>query len=135
MGADLPKDTMEKRSVLYSEKATEEELNSLADRYVAAERFGEALEFLEKTRDEGRLETIRREAAERGDTFLLLRVDHLRREPLPTEVWLTAAERATELGKYHDAYRALLKASREEEAEALRADHLPEYQPFKPEGK
>jgi hypothetical protein len=124
-----------KREILYSEKYTDEDRNAAADEFIGMERFGEALEFLEVTRDAGRLARIRDAALERGDTFLLLRVEKLGGEELPAETWRRAAEKAETLGKYFDVYRALTRVGDEEKAEAIREKHMPGFQPFKPEGK
>jgi hypothetical protein len=124
-----------KKDLLHSEKTTDAERNAFADQFLDAERFGEALEFLERTRDRGRLDRILAEAVRRGDTFLLTRVERIRGEPVSPETWRETAGKAVELGKSFDAYRALGRAGGEEEAEAFRAEHLPDYHPFKPEGK
>jgi hypothetical protein len=124
-----------KRDLLYSPKTTNGDRNAAADIFMDAERFGEALEFLEVTRDEERLTKIEAAGFERGDTFLLQQVERIRGEPATRERWIEFADRAVSLGKYYDAYRALLKAEEEEKAEALRAEHMPDYEPFRPEGK
>ena len=124
-----------KQTLLYSDRATDEERNAFADQFIEAERFGEALEFLELTKDRARLDRILAEAVRRGDTFLMLRVEKLRREPVSADVWRDAAEKATALGKNFDAFRAIERSGDEERAEAFRAEHLPDYRPFKPEGK
>jgi hypothetical protein len=129
------KNMLSKRDLLYSDKSTDEELNAAADEFLEMERYGEALEFLEMTRDRGRLDRIEQAAAKRGDTFLLLRVERLRGEPVPAGTWRDISEKAVSLGKYYDAYRALLRAGDEAKAEELREKHLPGYEPFRPEGK
>jgi len=124
-----------KRNLLYSTKATDADLNAAADGFIARERYGQALEFLERTHDGTRLSKIRDEAAQRGDTFLLLRVEKLSGEEIPADFWRAIADTAGSLGKHYDAYRALQRAGDEEKAEAVRAEHMPDYEPFRPEGK
>ena len=135
MAGEIPNDMAAKREVLYGEKATDEERNALADAYLDAERFGEALELLEATRDADRLARVRKEGFGRGDTFLLLQVERLTKSELPKEDWRAAAERAKAAGRYLDAWRALNRMGEEEAAETLRAEHLPDFRPFRPEGK
>ena len=135
MAKGLPKDMMQKRAVLYSERASKDEQNAVADAFIAEERYGEALEFLELTRDAGRLDEIRRIGIEAGDTFLLLRAERISGEAVPAETWKQTAERAKARERYYDAYRALERAGLAEEAEALREEHLPDFTPFRPEGK
>ena len=106
-----------------------------ADLFIERERFAEALEFLERTRDESRLGVIRDQGVARGDTFLLLRAEKLSGIQIPGAIWKNAATQAMSLGRYYDAYRALLHAGDEEKAEAIRAEHMPDYEPFRPEGK
>ncbi|MEN8148501.1 MAG: hypothetical protein ABFS86_01690 [Planctomycetota bacterium] len=124
-----------KRNLLYSTKASDGDLNAAAGRFIERERYGEALEFLERTRDAALLGKIREEAARHGDTFLLLRVEKLSGEAIPADEWRAVAGTAESHGKYYDAYRALGKAGDEEAAEAIREEHMPEYEPFRPEGK
>lgn len=135
MAKGLPKDMMAKRALLYSDRASREQQNELADAFIAEERYGEALEFLELTRDSGRLEAIRKIGLDTGDTFLLLRTEKITGEDLPAEKWRETADRAKAGERYYDAYRALERAGAEEEAEALREEHMPDYRPFRPEGK
>ena len=124
-----------KRDLLYSPKAGDAERNAAADVFIDAERFGEALEFIEVTRDAERLAKIQAAGLERGDTFLLQQVERIRGEAADPATWREFAEKAVSLGKYYDAYRALQRAGEEEKAEEVRAEHMPDYEPFRPEGK
>lgn len=124
-----------KKNFLYGERTTDEERNRAADQFIEAGRYGEALEFLERSKDRGRLDRVLTDAHAKGDTFLMMRVEKIRGEPIPPDEWLRAFDEAEKLGKSFDAYRALARAGDEERAEAWRAEHLPDYQPFKPEGK
>jgi hypothetical protein len=135
MGEKVIDNPAVKRDLLYSGKASEEQLNSIADLLIERERYGEALEFLERTRDRSRLERIRKDALERGDTFLLARFEKLAGETVPAETWREIADKSVALRKYYDAWRGLSLAGDEEAAEALRQEHLPDYEPFLPEGK
>jgi hypothetical protein len=135
MAGEIPRDMMAKRAVLYSDRATDEDRNALADAFLDARRFGEAVEILEKTRDPGRIAKVERAGIETGDTFLLLQVERLRKEPLPADRWREAFRTAKGRGRLLDAWRALEKAGDEEGAEAFREEHLPDHQPYRPDGK
>jgi len=124
-----------KRALLYSDKASEEQLNAAADRFIESERYSEALEFLELTRDAARLSRILDAALERGDTFLVLRVEKIGGDEIPADTWREIAAKAATLGKFYDAYRGYGRAGDEEKAEAIRAEHMPDYEPFRPDGK
>jgi hypothetical protein len=135
MPPPIPRDFREKRKLLYGEKVSDEEMSRAAAAFSDAGRFGEALEFLERTRDEEVLARIEREAVERGDTFLLLRVERIRGRDLGPDRWRHAAARALVQGKHLDAFRAFGRAGDAEKAEEIRAAHLPGYEPYRPEGK
>lgn len=135
MAANLPKDILAKRAVLYAEKSTDADKNAVAAVFVEAQRFGEALEFLEMTKDAALLDRIREAAIERGDTFLLLQSEKIGEAESSALDWEAVLVRAKARGKFLDAYRALCQLGREEEAEDLRAEKIPEFQPFRPQGK
>jgi hypothetical protein len=129
--AGQPPDFREKRRILFSASSSDEDRNRAAREFADAERFGEALELVEKTRDAEILDRVEREGIERGDTFLLLRVEKIRGQPIPPEAWRRAAAAAESRGRKFDAFRAYERAGDPEKAKAV----LPEYQPFRPEGK
>ena len=74
-------------------------------------------------------------ALERGDTFLFLRVEKLGGEEIPSDAWREIAAKAESLGKFYDAFRGYDRAGDAEKAEAIRAEHMPDYTPFRPDGK
>jgi hypothetical protein len=124
-----------KRVILHSDRVTDEQLNAAADSFIEHERYGEALEFLEHTRDGERLSRILSAAAGLGDTFLVMRAQKLCGKALPPDRWREIAAKAVALGKFFDAYRGYERAGDEERAEAIRAEYMPDYEPFRPEGK
>jgi hypothetical protein len=126
-----PPDFREKRRILYSTSTPDEDRRRAAREFLDAERFGEALEVLEKVADADLLSRIEREGIERGDTFFLLRVEKLRGQPVTPDAWRRAAAAAEAKGRLFDAYRAYERAGDPEKAKAV----LPDYQPFRPEGK
>jgi hypothetical protein len=106
MSRPLPKDASAKRAVLYSETATDAEKDALAEAYLEAERYGEALEFLQMTRNTELLDRIRAAALDLGDTFLLTQVDRFRDGGVAEADWKRIEERARSLGRDMDARRA-----------------------------
>ena len=94
-----------------------------------------ALEYLEVTGDGGRLAKIEKTAIEAGDTFLLLRIEKIRGAGIPEGTWREVGERAFRLEKFYDAARAFERAGDGERVERIRADQMPGYEPWKPEGK
>jgi hypothetical protein len=135
MAKKTPANMSEKRATLYSEKATGADRNACTDFYIEKARFGEALEFLEVTKDADRLDRVRDAALDLGDSFLLARVERIGGEKLGAEVWRRLAETARRNARYLDAYRALDAAGDEEAAEALREQHMPDFESWKPQGK
>jgi len=135
MSERLLNDPAAKRALLHSAKASGEQMNAAADLFIDNERYSEALEFLEHTHDAGRLQRILTAATDRADTFLVLRVEKLGDETISADVWRKIAEKAESLGKFFDAFRGYEHAGDEEKAEAVRAEHMPEYEPFRPDGK
>jgi len=124
-----------KRALLYGDKSTDPERNEAARLFISEEKFGEALEFLEITKDGECLRQVEEAAFEKADTFLMLRIEKIRGKPYGAEAWRRSAKQAVRLEKFHDAYRCLLRAEDEEGAEAIRAKHMPDFHPFHPEGK
>lgn len=117
MPTRLPKDANAKRAVLYSETATDEEKNALAESYIEAERFGEALEFLAMTRDAALLDRIRSAALDLGDTFLLSQVARYHADGVSEADWTRIERQAATLGRDLDAARARKALGIEEESE------------------
>lgn len=130
-----PRNFKTRRQILYAPRATIDEKNAAADLFLEEERYGEALEFLEQTKDASRLDRVLGAGIELGDTFLLRRVEKIRGEPIPEAEWRRAADRAKGLGKHLDAFYAIGRSEGEEPAETYREKHLPDYRPWKPEGK
>ncbi|MHC4858579.1 MAG: hypothetical protein ACYTDY_00645 [Planctomycetota bacterium] len=128
-------DALAKRDHLHSERVTDEERNACADVFIGEARYGEALEYLEVTRDAERLDKIHEIAVEAGDTFLLSRIEKIRGKPIPAETWRIVAERALRREKFYDAARAYERAGDPDRAEQVLTEHTGGFQPWKPEGK
>jgi hypothetical protein len=124
----------EKRRLLYG-RGLEAERARVARSLVHAGRLAEAMEYIEKAKDDALLAEVRRAAVLAGDAFSLLRACQiLRVEPEAAE-WRDLAARAEAAERWYDAVNALERAGEQEKADALRAQRCPEFRPFKPAGK
>jgi hypothetical protein len=135
MADPQPPNFRDKREILHGPGSTDADRIRTAGAYAAADRFGEALELLERSPDDALLERITAEATRRGDTFLLARIEKIRGRPFEPPVWREAAERAERTGRFLDACRAFERAGDPERAEALRAAEIPGPAPVPPEGR
>jgi len=131
---DIPLGLAEKRRILYG-RGQEDRRAAVAAALVARGRLAEALEFLERTRDERLLAEVRRRAVLAGDAFALSRAAQiLKAEPDPSE-WRALATRAELAGRFFDAVNALERAGDAEGSGALRLQRCPDFRPFRPAGK
>lgn len=111
-----------KRKILFGARTTPEQMTEMALRFMAQERYDDALEFLAKTDAHAPLDKIVRIAIDRGDTPLLLRAKAvLKQEPTDRELLVTAKQ-AEAAGRPSMAYVAYVKAGNEQEAERLRGE-------------
>ncbi len=127
-------DFHEKRRLLYG-KGLEGARAAAASAFLAKGRLAEALEFLERTKDENSLNRVRSEAVRAGDAISLARACQiLRVEPTPAE-WRELAQNAERAERWFDAVNALEKAGDLEKSEALRVARCPDFKLFRPAGK
>ncbi len=129
--ADLP-NAEKKRRLLHEERATDDELNALGDRFREAGRLGEALEAYAKTLDEKRLRSLREHAVGAGEVFVLTQTERLLKDEAPAKDWLAAARRAEADGRFLHAGTAYGRAGDEEKAQAM-ASRTPEPPLTRPE--
>ena len=97
--AAIPTHYLKKRDLLHAEKTSPETLSRVGRDFLALERFSDALDFFEKAKDAGGIQDIKRVALERGDTFLLARLDRFDRALVAREDWDAAARKATAQGR------------------------------------
>ena len=107
-------DPLERRHLIERELAPARAL-AIAEAYLEQGREIEALEFLRKGEDSGRLAELRRRALERGDAFLLRAVARAMGQPPQREEWSTLAAAAESAGNERYALDARRQAEREEE--------------------
>ena len=95
----FPTHYIRKRDILHSEKTPAATLAQISNEFLAAERLSDALDFFEKARDADGLKKIKSIALDRGDTFLLARLDRYDRNLITKEEWAETAKRAQAAGK------------------------------------
>jgi hypothetical protein len=92
-----------------------EKAREIAEAYLAADRRGEAVEFLRKANASDRLNSLRSEAIGEGDAFLLRQVAAAMEQPIGREEWQALARAAESHGKERYAAEARRQAERGEE--------------------
>ena len=130
----VPLELAEKRRLLYG-KGLDRERAAAVSALIGKGRLAEALEILDRTREAGPLDQVRRDAVRAGDLFSLVRACQiLKVDPDPAELRDLAgnAERAE---RWYDAVNALARAGDAEKSDALRLARCPDFQPFKPANK
>lgn len=70
-----PTHYLSKRDLLHGPKTSPQALSTAAREYLARESFSDALDFFEKARDAAGVQEVKRVALERGDSFLLGRIE------------------------------------------------------------
>lgn len=95
----VPTHYIKKRDLLHSEKSSPAALSKIAREFLAMERFSDALDFFEKARDTEGIQEIKKLALQKGDTFLLARLDRFDQKLVSREDWDTAAAKAESAGR------------------------------------
>ena len=90
----IPTNYIKKRDFLHHEKTSVAALTRTGREFFALERYSDALDFFEKARDKEDIAKIKAVALERGDTFLLARLDRYDRTLVTPADWEAAAVRA-----------------------------------------
>ncbi|MCY3018457.1 MAG: hypothetical protein NTW87_05430 [Planctomycetota bacterium] len=117
----IPTDYLKKRDLLHSEKTPRATLSKVGWEFFNLERFSDALDFFEKARDEQGILKTKRTALERGDVFLLARLERFDRSLVSREEWEAAAKRAAETGRQSMALFVAKKFAPPPEAAAAAA--------------
>ncbi len=125
---DLPGE--EKIRVLTADpNLTPEEANRNADLFLRAERHTQAMMFLERSRDPGRLGRVKQDAIRLGDAFLLHWIARLAPDLVTGTEWKEAGDRARGEGKLMFARDCYEKAGDAEKAQEVRAEWLKIFPP------
>jgi tetratricopeptide (TPR) repeat protein len=115
----IPNNYIKRRDLLHSEKSSPAALSAVAKELFAAERFSEALDFFEKARDIEGIQRIKSYAQERGDTFLLGRLERFDRTLVSKADWDAATAKAIEAGRPSMAESYIRKLAKAASARAL----------------
>jgi hypothetical protein len=95
----IPTNYIKKRDLLHSEKTSADTHLRIGREFLAQERYSDALDFFEKSKDIEAIKQIKKIALDHGDTFLLARLDRFDRNLLTREDWDQAARKAESLGR------------------------------------
>ncbi len=131
----VPSHPLEKRELLHKDPPDTARIDAIAGALIDARRFGEAIEFVEVTRNAGLLGRLEDEATSSGSPFLLQQVERLSGQKRDDATWEAVVAKCLAAERYVDAVRALNGRGESERAEEIRAEHCPDYDPFKPLGK
>jgi hypothetical protein len=135
MAVREPRHPLEKRDLLHADPPHRARLDALARQLLSEERYGELVDYLEVTKDAALAAQVADVAVERGSAWLLAQVERVLGQRQGPEPWERLSASAAARERWFDAVRALEAAGKPEEAEALRQEHCPEYEPFRPLGK
>jgi hypothetical protein len=87
-----------KRDYLYDPKATPAKLAQAGRTLLEREAFSDALDFFERARDAAGLQAIKTISLERGDSFLLARLERFDRKLVSEQDWQAVAVTAERNG-------------------------------------
>ena len=87
-----PTHYLQKRDLLHGPKVAPQTLVAAGREYLAREAYSDALDFFEKARDAAGVQEIKRIAMERGDSFLLGRVERYDRGLVTESDWERVAQ-------------------------------------------
>jgi hypothetical protein len=121
----IPTHYIKKRDLLYSEKTSPATLSRTAREFLAIERYSDALDFFEKARDMEGIREIKKFAMDKGDTFLLARLDRFDQKLVSREDWDNAAAKAESTGRHSMAEFVARKFKTAAAAAAARQADMP----------
>ena len=110
-----------KRELLFNDDVPAATVNEVGQRFVAAERYNEALDFFEKSRNMEEVAKVAAIAFDNGDTAVWLRCKRMLGEEPDEGALQGLAERAEAQKKYMFAIEAWRRIGNEEQIERLRA--------------
>jgi hypothetical protein len=82
-----PTHYLKKRDLLWSPRTSPATLSATAREYLQAEAWSDALDFFERAQDEEGLREIKKLALQKGDTFLLGRLERISAKWVKPEDW------------------------------------------------
>jgi tetratricopeptide (TPR) repeat protein len=114
MKEDILPDYRKKQLLLYAEKRTGGELTAYGDRFLAAGKMSDAIEFYQKASHTAGLEKISAAAQQMGDVMLFLQASRALGKTCSPEEWLAIGQAAKTLKKYSFALLAFEKGGHEQ---------------------
>lgn len=94
----VPTHYLAKRDLLYHPRSSPAALSAVGREFLSQEAFSDALDFFERAQDRDGIAHIKRLALERGDTFLLARLERFDRLSVAEADWKEAARVARAQG-------------------------------------
>ena len=123
-------DYKKKQKLLYIQKTSPKVLSRIADSLLAEGRVNEAIDYLEKLRDDEKLKEIKKEALESGDLFSFERVVRILEEEITQKEWESLGDQAMQDKKYRYAQDAYRKAGAKDKTQ--RAEEEAKFEPDSP---
>ena len=135
MAVHEPAHPLEKRDLLHADPPNPAKIDAIATQMNGSGRAAESIDYVEITHNPSLLAKSEADAVSRGSAWLLAQVERIRGTKSSTETWVALSASAAKAERWYDAVRALQSAGLDADAEAIRAVHCPDYEPFKPLGK
>ena len=135
MAAREPAHPIEKRDLLHAEAPNRSRILGISEKLAAEGRWPEAIDYIEVVPDAKLLARAEAEAIARGSVWLLAQVERISGKKCDADQWMKVSASAAAGERWRDAVRALGMSGRTDEAEALRTEKCPDFDPFKPLGK
>ena len=109
-----PLDSLAKRDLLASQKFDPDLVKGYADDFLSQKRYGDALAFYIKIRDEAGIRKVKEAAVRLGNPDLLWQVEHEDRDAVTRKDWVACGDHAMRLGKFRSAAYVFERISDEE---------------------
>ena len=135
MAAREPAHPIEKRDLLHADAPNRARIQAIAAGLASEGRWPEAIDYLEVVGDEKLFAKAEADAVAQGASWLLQQIERISGKKCDPAQWGKLSDSAARAERWRDAVRALAMAGKPAEAEALRAEKCPDYDPFKPLGK
>ena len=130
-----PRNPLEKRDLLHAEQPKADRIDAVAEKLLASGRTAEAVDYIEISRTPKLVAQLGEVAKTTGSPFLLAQYERLSNEKAGEEAWRGVSAISLKAGRAMDAVRALQAANLDDEAEAIRMEHCPDFEPFRPQNK
>jgi len=98
-----PLHSLAKRDLLAAQKFDPDQLRAYADDFLAQERYGDALAFYAKLKDQDGIRRVKEAAIELGNPDVLWQVEREDRQGVTRDDWTACGDSAMKLGKFRSA--------------------------------